>query len=375
MISQNVIGIFKPESKNIKKRVIYSAHIDSAFRFNLIEFIKHGYAYFIIIIYIYLILFLLIYVFQIIFNIFHISFVILIIILNWIIIIIPIVFAVASLVIGRKPKLFEGIFSKMSPIGAFVILFITFYNLLINILFLNYVFIQPDLIKTIVFLFFITIPTFIAMLFFVSRKATPGVIDNLTGVAPFICLAKILKEWKEKYPNLYPQNTEVIIAIVGCEEVGLRGAEAFANKHAKEYNNIDTTCVNIDSLTESRWQTILKREDTTRTDLSPEVYNLLAECCKDLGIKHQIIKLSAFGGGTDAVGLIRGGLKAASLMGMSIQDYLYYYHTSRDDLNLLNKERRPRDDIGDSWKNRNVRCAMENALKISLKYLEKIDKK
>jgi Zn-dependent M28 family amino/carboxypeptidase len=188
-------------------------------------------------------------------------------------------------------------------------------------------------------------------------------------------LAKILKEWKEKYPNLYPQNTEVIIAIVGCEEVGLRGAEAFANKHAKEYNNIDTTCVNIDSLTESRWQTILKREDTTRTDLSPEVYNLLAECCKDLGIKHQIIKLSAFGGGTDAVGLIRGGLKAASLMGMSIQDYLYYYHTSRDDLNLLNKERRPCDDIGDSWKNRNVRCAMENALKICLKYLEKIDKK
>src|SRR5271157_166021 len=44
--SQNVIGTFKPTSGEVKKRVIFSGHIDSAFRFNLIHYTKAGYAYF-----------------------------------------------------------------------------------------------------------------------------------------------------------------------------------------------------------------------------------------------------------------------------------------------------------------------------------------
>ncbi len=132
--------------------------------------------------------------------------------------------------------------------------------------------------------------------------------------------------------------------------------------------------VNLESLTECAYQGIFTRENTTRTDLSPEVYNLLAECCKDLDIKYKLEEMPGIAGGTDGAGFVRGGLKSASLIGLKYKDYLSYYHTDRDNLQLLNKQRKPLTDDGTDWTNRNIRGAMEMALKICLKYLEKKDK-
>ena len=135
---------------------------------------------------------------------------------------------------------------------------------------------------------------------------------------------------------------------------------------------IDTTCVNLESLSESRYQKIFKSE--LAVDLSPEVYNLLVKCCEELGIEYKLVDCPGVAGGTDARGLVKGGLKAAALEGIVWEDYLSYYHTDRDKLSIINKERRPCDDHGTNWSNRNVRCAMENGLKICLKYLELKDK-
>jgi len=189
-----------------------------------------------------------------------------------------------------------------------------------------------------------------------------------------MCFGKVVKEWKDQKPEYFPKNTEVVVSIVGCEEIGLRGSEAFGKKHAAEYNKIDTTVVNLESLTRSEGQAIFKRENTTRTDLSPEVYNLLSRCCKDLRIMHLVVDMPGIAGGTDAAGFVRGGLKSASLIGLIYKDYLSYYHTDRDNMSLINKERRPWQDGGDNWDNRNVRGAMEMALQICLKYLELKDK-
>ena len=67
------------------------------------------------------------------------------------------------------------------------------------------------------------------------------------------------------------------------------------------------------------------------------------------------------------------GLRASSLVGLSFQWYNHYFHTPRDNLDLINKQRRPLEDGGTSWKNFNVRGAMEMGLKICMKYLEKKD--
>jgi Zn-dependent M28 family amino/carboxypeptidase len=205
-----------------------------------------------------------------------------------------------------------------------------------------------------------------------KRRAVPGALDNLSAVAPVMCIAKILKEWKENYPDLYPNNTEVQVVVTGCEECGCKGAEQFAIKHAEEYNKIDTTAVNMDTMAESRVQSIFNKEGLQ--DFPPEINDLLIECCNELGYKYSIGACPPVAGGTDARGFMKYGLRASSLIGLNYKWYHHWYHTDRDNLDLVNKERRPLEEGGTSWKDFNVRGAMEMALKICLKYLEKKDK-
>ncbi len=313
--SQNVIGVIKP-SGEVKKRVIFGGHLDSAFRFNLIQYTRQGYAYFLFGGIIGLAEFLIIYIVQIFFALLGLDSSLISIILAVLVMILPILFAFIFLVAGKSDKVIYGAFSNMSRIGMVLILAVTGYSILIDIIFFPMVLNKPTLVTTALFLLLIAAPSFVALFFFVSKKATPGAVDNLTAVAPCMCVAKVVSEWKKKNPEKFPKNTEVVVAIVGCEELGLRGSEAFAKRHAAEYNKIDTTVVNLESLTECAYQGIFTRENTTRTDLSPEVYNLLAECCKDLDIKYKLEEMPGIAGGTDGAGFVRGGLKSASLIGL-----------------------------------------------------------
>lgn len=372
--SQNVVGIIKPESTEITKRVVIAGHIDSAFRFNLIQHTWQGYAYFLFGGILSLVVYLVLYLMALIYAIIAIDLVILTLILTVVIMGLPIFVAFFFLVMGKSDKVFFGAFAYIKPHAIVIILGFTAYNIIMDILLFNLVFVNPTLLKTGFLQMVNATPSFVLLFFFTSRKAVPGAVDNLTAVATAMCVGKVVNEWKTQKSEYFPKNTEVVISIVGCEEIGLRGSEAFGKRHAAEYNKIDTTVVNLESLTRSEGQAIFKRENTTRTDLSPEVYNLLSRSCKDLRIMHLIIDMPGIAGGTDAAGFVKGGLKSASLIGLNYKDYLSYYHTDRDNMSLLNKERRSWQDGGDSWKTRNIRGAMEMALQICLKYIELKDK-
>ena len=373
--SQNVVGTIKPNGET-RKRVIFSAHIDSAFRFNLIHYTRQGYAYFFAMGIILLISFLLIYFLQILVIFIPENVALFLInVVIWLIFLIPIILAFFYLILGKSKKVLFGAIKNMSWHGYVSILIATIYSLIIDLVFWPNLINDPNLMKITIWLLQKNIINILALFFFVSSKAIPGAVDNLSALAPVVCVAKVLNDWKKTNYELYPQGTEVKIVLLGCEEIGLRGALAFCKKHSDEYNRIDTTAVNCESISESRFQKIFSRENTTRTDLSPEVYNLLVSCCKELEIPHEFKEMPGVAGGTDAAGLVKGGLKASSLEGIIWEDYLTYYHTDRDNLDLINKKRKPCSKFGENWKNRNIRCAMENALKIMLKYLEIKDKK
>ena len=247
--SQNVVGIIKPESTEIKKRVVIAGHLDSAFRFNLIQHTWQGYAYFlfggILSLFVYLVIYLMAFIYALI----AIDLVILTLILTIVIMGLPIFVAFFFLILGKSDKVFFGAFSYIKPHAIVIILCFTAYNIIIDILLFNFVFIEPTIVKTAILQMIGATPSFIMLFFFTSRKAVPGAVDNLTAVATAMCVGKVVKEWKDQKPEYFPKNTEVVISIVGCEEIGLRGSEAFGKKHAAEYNKIDTTVVNLESLT------------------------------------------------------------------------------------------------------------------------------
>jgi Zn-dependent M28 family amino/carboxypeptidase len=216
------------------------------------------------------------------------------------------------------------------------------------------------------------IPFMIALFFFLGRDAVPGAIDNLTAVGVCMGIAKYLKDLPKAEAEKIFSELEVVILLTGSEEAGDRGAEAFARAHAAEYNQIDTTVVNMESLSDSAMQKIVTKELTTNTVCTPKIYNLLAECAKELGINYKLQELPAIAGGTDCAGFFKGGLQVSGLEGIRYKDYLNWYHSDKDNLAIIHTEKRENSDSGTDYKTLNVRGAMVNCFKICVKYLEKL---
>ena len=379
--SQNIVGTIKPIGE-VKKRVVYVGHIDSARRFNLLQYTHEGYVYFIVGGLGSLFIFPILFTIQVIFSLTGplpdvISF------FNWVAILLPIGLSLVFLALvpisaklmseKTREKVLFGAFSKISPYTMLLLFGFIAYSLSYNLMLFNYVMTDPQFFKTDLLLILGSIPYFTAFFFFLSKDGVPGALDNLSAVAVSACVAKVLKDWKVKYPEMFPKNTEVVIALVGCEEIGDRGSIAFAKTHAAEYNQIDTTCVVMDTMGDPELLRIFKRESSTRIDFDAKTYNLLADCAKELKLNYKILDQPWVSGGTDASGLVTGGLRAAAMVGLYYGHYLYYYHSDRDNISIINKERRPCNEYGTDWNNRNMRCAFENALKVCVTYLQKKD--
>ncbi len=381
--SRNVVGVIKP-SGEIKKRVVFSGHIDSAHRFNLMQYTHEGYIYFVIGGLICLFNFPILQIRQLVVILAGVNEAPLATIFNWLAILIPICLGIGYIILDiisakilnetRREKIFWGAISSLTGKTVLLILGIVVYQILVSFSLFEYIMTNPSGFKTAILVLLNYLPFIIAFILFISKEGVPGALDNLSAVAIAMCVAKILKDWKTAYPNRFPKNTEVVIALFGSEESGCNGSKAFAKRHAAEYNQIDTTCVNMDTIADPEIIWIFKRESSVRIDFDPETVKLLAESAEELNLNYKVGNQPWVSGGSDASGLTKYGLRAASLIGLKFAHYLYYYHTDRDDISIINKERRPCTDYGTEWYNRNMRCAFENALKICLKYLEKKDK-
>lgn len=370
--SQNVVGVIKPTGE-VTKRVIFSGHLDSAFRFNLINYTGACYAIF------YgggvfaLAEFAVIFIVQLLFGIFGSVAPYVVVVLNLVVVAVPVLLGFLVILASGDAKLLFGIFRNIERRAKLITMAHIAYVMVATAFLVPFVWGDLTLLGTAILLFAVNVPTLVALVFFASNKATPGAVDNLSAVAPAMAVAKVVHDFKEHHPERFPKHTEVVVGIVGCEEVGLRGSEAFARRHAGEYNQIDTTVVNMESISDTSVVKIYTKENTTGTVLTPAVYNLLEECAKELDINYVVDHMPAVAGGTDAAGFVRGGLKASSLCGLRYRDYLQYYHTERDNLAIINEERLPWSHYGEDWSDYNVRGAMEQALCICVRYLEKKD--
>ena len=120
--SQNVVGVIKPTGE-VKKRVIYGAHLDSVFKFSFKHYTKTGYVITIAEGIIVLFACLIIYTLQLIYSIFLIDLPILTLIVVWLIILFPITICVGILIFGMSnkdvyEKILPAVLSKISAVGA-----------------------------------------------------------------------------------------------------------------------------------------------------------------------------------------------------------------------------------------------------------------
>lgn len=122
--------------------------------------------------------------------------------------------------------------------------------------------------------------TVLLSLNFLGNKS-PGALDNASAIAVIYEIARKIKEQGGL------ENTELVIAIFGAEEVAMWGSKAFMNKHKSEFPVENTININLDmvGLKGSPVQIMETYGIPIKKPISPFLTNLAYRVAKDLNIE------------------------------------------------------------------------------------------
>ncbi len=159
-----------------------------------------------------------------------------------------------------------------------------------------------------------------------EEVASPGAMDDATGVA----LAYTVTEYYRDHPEKRPKNCRIIAMAVGSEEAGLRGSMAFAREHKGEEILQNAWNINIDSIADEGYFEVVIKDDWQFTRFDKDLEQMFKDTFKDLKIEsvnggciHNPV------GGCDSTPMTRAGVKSVTFAAQN-PVLTYYYHTFRD---------------------------------------------
>lgn len=175
------------------------------------------------------------------------------------------------------------------------------------------------------------LPGFVLALFFTDFETTvQGANDNLSGVFIALGVVKALRE-----AGVRVEHTELACLITGSEEAGLRGAKAWAARHAAELDDCETVILTLDTLRDLGHMTVFDRDlnGTVRND--PDFSALVQASAKACGYDIPLAPIPL--GSTDAAAFTQAGLRATALCAMDPAP-AHFYHTRRDTVEAMDPE-------------------------------------
>lgn len=169
-----------------------------------------------------------------------------------------------------------------------------------------------------------------------KKIASPGAMDNLTGVGAALFMGKYYKE----HPERLPKNCRIIVAALGSEEAGLKGSFAFTKKHKDDKELlINPIVLNIDSLSDYDHFGVISGDVWQMTNFHPELIKIATDVFKSLDLKTQAFKNPV--GGCDSTPFCRLGIPTVTLCAQNPVPTTYYHtkndHYSRLDTRSLEK--------------------------------------
>jgi len=169
----------------------------------------------------------------------------------------------------------------------------------------------------------------LAVIWFFENKKRPvvGANDNLTGCFTAMAAARMLHETGNRL-----ENTELVVLCSGCEEIGLRGAKAFAKAHAESYKDVETVFIALDTMTDFEYMGIYITDMTSTVKHDPAVCAMLRKAGNTAG--HDLpYELLPFGA-SDAAAATQAGIRSAAFAAMDPAPAAYY-HTRLDNADAL----------------------------------------
>ncbi|MDR1905685.1 MAG: M28 family peptidase [Clostridiales bacterium] len=161
-----------------------------------------------------------------------------------------------------------------------------------------------------------------------KEKASPGAMDNLTGIGLAL---ETFKYYKEN-PSALPDNVRIVFAGMGSEEAGLRGSFAYVKEHfGKEGDDMlipeKTYVVNIDSIADEGFFEVVQGDIWQTTRFDKEMCDMAFDAMTEAGLSPKRIYNPI--GGCDSTPFHKKGIKTVTLAAQN-PVATKYYHTFND---------------------------------------------
>lgn len=165
-----------------------------------------------------------------------------------------------------------------------------------------------------------------------KKRVVDGANDNLSGCYIGMAILKYLKD-----EGIELENTEIGVVLTGSEEAGLRGAKAWCEAHADEFNDVPTFVYSYDTIAQSEQLMVNYRDLNATVKVDKDVSDLFYEACQDLGIPCKKGFVPPLGGATDSAAFAQAGMRSTGITALNhaLPDF---YHTRLDNPDALNKD-------------------------------------
>jgi len=157
-----------------------------------------------------------------------------------------------------------------------------------------------------------------------KEKASPGAMDNLSGVGIAMQLAKYFKD----NPELIPDNCRIMFAAMGSEEAGLKGAYAYVKEHYGKDDILNNAyVVNIDSIADEEHFEVVKGDLWQTAFFNKDMCRMALEAMDEAGLNPKVIINPI--GGCDSTPFHKKNIPTCTIAAQKPEP-TNYYHTYND---------------------------------------------
>lgn len=156
------------------------------------------------------------------------------------------------------------------------------------------------------------------------KTASPGAMDNATGIALAYEVTKYFKE----NPDKMPARCRIIDLNCGSEEAGLRGSIAFTRRHKGEEILQNCWNINIDSVADKDFYEVVHGDTWQFTKFNKDLEKMFVDSMKEAGIEKPGNIVNPVGG-CDSTPFHKAGVKTITFAAQN-PILTNYYHTFYD---------------------------------------------
>lgn len=156
------------------------------------------------------------------------------------------------------------------------------------------------------------------------RVASPGAMDNATGVA---LAYEVVKYFKEN-PDKMPKRCRIVDVNCGAEESGLRGSLNFVRNHKNDGMLKNAYHINIDSIADKDYFEVINGDAWLCPHFDKDLEGMFVDAMKEAGIEKPG-KMANPVGGCDSTPFMKAGVKTITFAAQN-PTMTNYYHTLYD---------------------------------------------